>query len=309
LEKDVEKKHNAVVREINKKFKMEEMKGKKNEKREKKEEKSIICPHCSAIITLECKPSQKIVINCPICGNKGMALFKSEERKFEKLETEKTDIQNGKEKKHADKLGTYPPKIPSFVRSNIIGLALLTIGVIFLSNPTIPNIKISFTLILIGFILIFILPEESSSKIFQMGAYKPSSFKINHKYVFRKSNKRFVSFKKKHQRPLKKVQRSKRIWDLLTRLDLESLKKIKLSMSDMITLTLVIWIIFLFFITGDTELEVFFVLIFIGMLVVRELTDELTAIRLKHRMDGFIYVFLVAFIWIIGEKIINVLNM
>ena len=235
MEKNVEKKHNAVVTESNKKF--------------KKEEKSIICPHCSAIVTLECKPSQRIAINCPICDNEGMVSFKSEERKFEKLETEKTNIQKGKEKKHADKIGTRPPKIQSFVRSIITGLTLITIGVIFLSNPTIPNIKISFTLILIGFILIFILPEKSS------------------------------------------------------------FKKIRLSMSDTITLTLVIWIIFLFFITGDTDLEVFFVLIFIGMLVVKELTDELITIRLKHRMDGFIYVFLITFIWIIGEKIINILNM
>jgi len=80
-------------------------------------------------------------------------------------------------------------------------------------------------------------------------------------------------------------------------------------MSDTITITLVIWIIFLFFITGDTELEVFFVLIFIGMLVVKELTDELITMPLKHRMDGLIYILLLDFIWIIGEKIINILNM
>ena len=45
------------------------------------------------------------------------------------------------------------------------------------------------------------------------------------------------------------------------------------------------------------------------MLIVRELTDELITIHLKHRMDGFIYLFLIAFIWVVGEKIINVLNM
>jgi len=270
LEKDVEKKHKIIIREIDKKFKREEMEEKKNEKREKKEEKNLICPHCSTIITLECEPSQKIVIDCPICGKKGITTFKNEKETFEKLETEKTNIHKEKEKKHADKPETHPPKNPSFIRSNIINLILITVGIIFLYNPTITNIKISFTLILIGLILIFILPEESPSKILIMRTRKSSSDKVNHKSS--------------------------------TRSDLKSRKKIRLPISYTITLTLLIWIIFLFFITDDAELEVFFVLILIGMLVVRELTDELTTKRLKHRMDGFIYIFLITFIWIIGEK-------
>ena len=264
MEKNLEKKHKIVIREIDKKFKSEEMKENKNEKIEKTEVKNIKCPHCSAIITLESEPPfQRIVIDCPICNNKGLVLSKSEKEAL--LEKEKTNIK--KEKNHADKLGTPPPNNPSFIKSNIISLILVTAGIIFLYNPTISNIKISFTLILIGLILIFISPEESSSKIFQMRTRNSGS----------RSDQRFF-------------------------------KKIRLSISNTITLALLIWITFLFFVTGEADLEVFFVLILIGMLIVKELTDEYTTIRLKHRISGFIYIFLLVFIWIIGEKIINVLN-
>jgi DNA-directed RNA polymerase subunit M/transcription elongation factor TFIIS len=274
LRKDTTERHKKVLEEIDEEFKKVEMQGKKSEK---KEEKSIICPNCSAIITLEGRASQKIVVKCPICGEKGMVSFEEMEEKFKEVTSEKTKIRKKKEKKHASKITPYLSKIQFFAKSNIIELVLISIGVVFLFNPTLSNIKKSFTLILIGFILIFILSEKNSPDSFQTKTPKPSSSNEN-----RKSG---------------------------TRLNLNYLKKIRLSISDKITLTLVIWILFLFFITSDVELEAFFVLIFIGMLVVRELTDELTTIHLKHRMDGFIYLFLIAFIWIVGEKIINVLNM
>ena len=274
MRKDTTERHKKVLEEIDENFKKVKMQGKKSEK---KEGKSVICPNCSAIITLEGRASQKIVVKCPICGEKGTVSFEEMEEKYKELTSEKTKIRKKKEKKHTSKIAPYLSKVQSFAKSNIIEIVLISVGIVFLFNPTLSNIKKSFTLILIGFILIFILSEKGTPNSFQTRTTKPSS-----------SNK------------------NRKSW---IRLNRNYLKKIRLSISDKITLTLVIWILFLFFITSDIELEAFFVLIFIGMLVVRELTDELTTIRLKHRMDGFIYLFLVAFIWIVGEKIINVLNM
>jgi len=294
LENDIEKKHKTIIAEIDKKIKRQETKEKKNKKIEKKEEKNIICPHCNTIITVEYDSSQKIEIKCPICGNKGITKSESNKATFEKPVTKKTNI---KKTKQADKLETHPPKnLSSFIRSNFITLILITIGIILLYNPTTQNIKISFTLILIGLILMFILTEESPSKILKIRLNKTSDLKSNYKHVFRKNNKHIDAFNKKNLNQLNRIEH-------------ESFKKINLSISHTITFAYIIWIILLFFITNDKELEVFFVLILIGMLIVRELTDELTSIRLKHRMDGFIYVFLTVFIWIIGEKIINILNM
>ena len=79
-------------------------------------------------------------------------------------------------------------------------------------------------------------------------------------------------------------------------------------MSEKITIILSVWILFIFIITGDANLEIFFILIFIGILIVRELTDIFTTSGLKDRMNVFIYIFLIIFIVIVGRKILDILN-
>ncbi|MCK4349177.1 MAG: hypothetical protein KAW47_11240 [Thermoplasmatales archaeon] len=78
-------------------------------------------------------------------------------------------------------------------------------------------------------------------------------------------------------------------------------------MSEKITLVIAGWILLVLFITGDANLEIFFILIFIGVLIVRELTDVFTTVNLKDRMNIFIYLFILVFIVIVGKKIISVL--
>ena len=78
-------------------------------------------------------------------------------------------------------------------------------------------------------------------------------------------------------------------------------------MSEKITLVIAGWILLVLFITGDSNLEIFFILIFIGVLIVRELTDVFTTTNLKDRMNIFIYLFILVFILIVGKKIISVL--
>jgi hypothetical protein len=79
-------------------------------------------------------------------------------------------------------------------------------------------------------------------------------------------------------------------------------------MSEKITLIVVAWILIVLLITSDTNLEIFFILIFIGVLIVRELTDIFTTVNLKDRMNVFIYMFILVFIIIVGQKIINILG-
>ena len=78
--------------------------------------------------------------------------------------------------------------------------------------------------------------------------------------------------------------------------------------SEKIALILSIWVVFLFFITSETQIEILFVLTFIGMLIVKELSDEYTTRNLKMRMNVFISIFLIAYIAIIAQKIINILD-
>lgn len=75
--------------------------------------------------------------------------------------------------------------------------------------------------------------------------------------------------------------------------------------SEKITLFIAAWIMIMLFITGDANLEIFFVLIFVGILIAREFTDRFTTAYLKQRMNIFIFIFITVFIVIVGQKIIN----
>jgi hypothetical protein len=77
--------------------------------------------------------------------------------------------------------------------------------------------------------------------------------------------------------------------------------------SEKITLVIALWILLILLITNDTDLELFFVLIFIGVLIIRALTDVFITTTLKHRMNLFIYLFIVVFVVIVGNKIITIL--
>jgi len=78
--------------------------------------------------------------------------------------------------------------------------------------------------------------------------------------------------------------------------------------SEKITLAIAIWIFIVLIITGETNLEIFFILIFIGVLIIRELTDVFTTTNLKDRMNMFIYIFLIIFMVIVGKNIINIIS-
>jgi ribosomal protein S27E len=207
-------------------------------------EKTIECNHCHTILTLHDYQHHKIKIKCPCCG-------KTITPKKTTLTLQKTPPHPKKNLKHT-------------IQSNIFELIIILLGLTYLINPTLYNIKIAFTLILIGSIMIF-----------------------------------FISYQhhKKHKQTRKIVQTTHVIRYMFH------------SISDRIALILIIWILLLFIITTASQLEIFFILIFIGFLITRELTDNLTTTPIKKYLDGYIIIFLLAYIFIISEKIINILNM
>jgi len=79
-------------------------------------------------------------------------------------------------------------------------------------------------------------------------------------------------------------------------------------LSEKITLLIALWILLALLITKDVDLELFFVLIFIGILIIRALIDIFLSTPLKHRMNLIIYVFIIVFILIVGNKIITIIN-
>jgi len=79
-------------------------------------------------------------------------------------------------------------------------------------------------------------------------------------------------------------------------------------LSEKITLIIALWILLALLITKDADLELFFVLIFIGILIIRALIDIFISTPLKRRMNIVIYVFIIVFIAIVGNKIITIIN-
>ena len=57
------------------------------------------------------------------------------------------------------------------------------------------------------------------------------------------------------------------------------------------------------------DLETYFVLIFIGFLMIRELTDKLIVDDIKDRIDFLIFVFIIVFIVIFIKNVINYIRM
>jgi len=79
-------------------------------------------------------------------------------------------------------------------------------------------------------------------------------------------------------------------------------------LSEKLTLIIAVWILIALFVTGRGNLEIFFILVFIGILVVRELSDVYSPVKIKDRLNVFIYLFLFVFIVIVGKKIISIVG-
>jgi len=81
-----------------------------------------------------------------------------------------------------------------------------------------------------------------------------------------------------------------------------------LQLSEKIVLAMMIWVSFALVLSLNSGLEVFLTLILIGVLVIRELSDSFTPVRIKERMDFFIYTFLVVFAIIVIRRVWEILG-
>ena len=78
--------------------------------------------------------------------------------------------------------------------------------------------------------------------------------------------------------------------------------------SEKITILISIWMVIVLFITNDSELEVFFILIILGFIVIKELTSHLTNSKIKLKMNGFILIFMSVFIILVINRILQTLE-
>jgi len=216
------------------------------------ETKIYQCPYCKHIITLNKQINAAFILICPQCGHQGLVSIK-----------------------HTKKA---PTQIKQYISQNIIELILITIGIIYLIQPTM-NIKIGFTLILIATFILFLMTGETQP-----------------------TNKPFKTPPITQPYHKQRIHTSKFLKSLAS----QTQKIGNIPLSNKISIILIIWTLILYVITAD--LEIYFILIFIGTIITRELTDRYTSNMYKKRLDAYIIIFLFTYTILISQKIIEILS-
>lgn len=235
----------------------------KNTKKEKTQPKKTVvntfqCPYCEQIITIEHNIKGNYPVTCPNCQHKGIIINEKEEKREGLVE----------------ELPNPPWFHQPFLRSKILGILLIIIGLIILPiSPTINTLKLSITLFFIGGLLFTLITEK---KFVILEKYKP----------------------KKSTSTMKNIINANQIF----------LQRNKLVVSEKITLLIITATLLLFLITNPAELEIFLVLLYLSLLIIKELIDEFTPVHVKTRLNYVIIIFFIIFIAIIAERIITILN-
>ncbi|RLC74944.1 MAG: hypothetical protein DRI61_15740 [Chloroflexi bacterium] len=87
-----------------------------------------------------------------------------------------------------------------------------------------------------------------------------------------------------------------------------SVQQLNLLFSEKLALFLSIFIFIIFLITDAASIELFFILIYLGLLIIKELADEMTPSHVKRRMNIFIIGFFILFTVIIAKRIITIVG-
>jgi len=267
------------------------------------------CPYCKEIITFDESKPITSKISCPRCGYNYLKPYRKRNDKKEQKEQKKTSklskfkakkpfltikiprIRIRKRKKFKKPVSQKPftkktitkslrqtlPKpnlkqLPSqtktFIKTNSVELLIIIAGLLFLYNPIPENIKITFTLAFIGTLLLLIPSKQQKQDFF-----------------------------KPHQHPHKQSIQHR----------FRSIKN-RLTLQEQVSIALIVWTLILFIITTPQQLEIYFILLFIGILITKELTTDLLPKKTQNRLNMYIFTFLIAYIYLIAQKIMETLS-
>ncbi len=237
-----------------------------------------ICSHCHQIITLVNEPLEELTISCPNCGRAGVI-------KLEDITVSDQIIEN------AALIDERKIKKIPIIKIRIIGILLVIMGIIILlytitkANFHILEMnsiltKVSITLYIIGVVIFTFIPNNRLLYI--------KLFKIYNKVKPKKeSNDLNYSFINNVYNFLKK----------------------QFDISEKIAIVLILWILFIYFLTDfEKNLGIFLIFVYLGILVIKVFTNELIPNQLKRRINQFTIAFSGIFIAIIILKIAYVLK-
>ncbi len=85
-------------------------------------------------------------------------------------------------------------------------------------------------------------------------------------------------------------------------------KRHRLFISEKVTLLIIVSTLILFLFTNPQDIELFLILLYLCLLIIKELIDEFMPIQLKKRLNIVVTGFFFIFIFIISERILTIIN-
>lgn len=154
----------------------------------------------------------------------------------------------------------------------MLGILLMLIGFALHFIVDLFSVKVSFALMIIGGV-IFAFFSDSSMMPFN---------------VYRKNT-------------MEKKSTSKGDWSSLKEYLNRSTKQF--DVSEKIASALILWIIFVYLVTGVDNIDIFLIFIYLGILIVKVFSTGNVPLPIKHRINVFSVIFLFIFVLIVFRKV------
>lgn len=90
-------------------------------------------------------------------------------------------------------------------------------------------------------------------------------------------------------------------------LNVKEIDVLKTLTGQKLTFILVLWVFLGFIITYNFEANLFFIIIILGIIIIEELLSEFSSQKLKNRMTILVYFLIIAFLFIVSQKIISII--
>jgi len=235
---------------------------------------SYICPNChQQTITLENEIVEDRIITCPKCGQKGIIrpLQKNQNTTNTNASNLIINLANVSDERKKINVPTIEVKI--------LGILLIFIGLVLHFIVNLISLKISFLILIIGVIIFTFIP--SHRKIF-----------IN---FYRNNTK---------EKPDHELKTHK--YSFITNINNSLIQQFDIS--EKIAITLILWIIFIYALTGVNDIDLFFIFVYLGILFMKVFSTEYISSQLKKRINVFTIAFLFIFLIIIMRRIISIIS-
>ncbi len=235
---------------------------------------SYRCPGCGKVLALKNEIVEPTVMSCPHCGQNG--IMRPIQKPLTCVNKNSSDhliafADSPHEKQHIN--------IPA-VKVKILGILLLILGVILHFVFNLISLKISVVLIVIGIIIFTFIP--SNRKI-------PLNF----------------SNKTTKEKPLNETPTQT---PALTKF-METFLLKQFDVAEKIALILILWIILIYVMTSVDDIDIFFIFVYLGILLMKVFSTDYVSSRLKQKINVFVIAFLVIFIIVIARRILTIVNL